>query len=343
MSYFDDGRLDDPDVLARHDPSLRNQAEAGSRVRREVAAAAERLAEAAAVLDGVAPRAILAAGPDSRLLRSVLEPSCPVPFLAWPHPSLPGWVGNLDLVVVLAPQGDDPAAAQAIAEAVRRGVPLVVACPEQSLVGEQVVGRWSRLLPSVTGDQLATAVVMLDLLARLRLAPQTDAEAVATALDEVAVECSPHRGMVTNPAKTLASNLADTQPLLWGGGTLAARAARRVAETVRRRTGRTAVAGDAEHLLPLIEAARPVDVFADPFADERAEPRPSLVVLDEGASEPGESVLAVSSRRLTDAAVARGVRVEEITSAAPDGLARYAALVATGSYAATYLRVGSVD
>ena len=35
-------------------------------------------------------RAVIAAGPDSRLLRAVLEPWCPVPFVAWPSPALPG-------------------------------------------------------------------------------------------------------------------------------------------------------------------------------------------------------------------------------------------------------------
>ena len=48
---------------------------------------------------------MIAAGPDSRLLRAVLEPWCPVPFVAWPDPALPGWAGSLDLVVVLAPDG----------------------------------------------------------------------------------------------------------------------------------------------------------------------------------------------------------------------------------------------
>ena len=70
----------------------------------------------------------------------------------------------------------------------------------------------------------------------------------------------------------LAIALADTNPLVWGGSVLAARAARRVAESIRRASGRTALAGDAEHLLPVIEAARPRDVFDDPFADGR---RPS--------------------------------------------------------------------
>ena len=73
---------------------LRRLAESGARVRREAGDAAEAVAEAVARGgDGVRPRAVLAGGPDSRLLRAVLEPWCPVPFVAWPGPALPGWVG----------------------------------------------------------------------------------------------------------------------------------------------------------------------------------------------------------------------------------------------------------
>ena len=51
-------------------------------------------------------------------------PSCPVPFVAWPHPGLPGWAGALDLVVVLAPDGSDTGSASAVAEAVLQARPL---------------------------------------------------------------------------------------------------------------------------------------------------------------------------------------------------------------------------
>ena len=62
--------------------------------------------------------------------------------------------------------------------------------------------------------------------------PQADAELVAEALDEVAVSCSPHRDLAVNPAKMLAIAMADATPLVWGGSVLAARAARRVAESL---------------------------------------------------------------------------------------------------------------
>ena len=76
------------------------------------------------------PRAIVAAGPDSRLLRAVLEPWCPVPFVAWPGPGAarlgrrprPGRRARART----GPTGALPAA---VAEAVRRGCQVVVASP----------------------------------------------------------------------------------------------------------------------------------------------------------------------------------------------------------------------
>ena len=152
----------------------------------------------------------------------------------------------------------------------------------------------------------------------------------------MAVACSPYRDLTVNPAKSLASGIGDTVPLLWGGSVLAARAARRVAESIRRSTGRAAVAADAEHLLPILEAATPVDVFADPFESE-GDASPSLVVLDDDTD--GHEIVA-AERALTEAAQSRGVRVETVSSDADGELPRYAALLSTGHYAAAYLDLG---
>ena len=338
-AVFDDARLDDETALGSADELLRPLAEAGARVRRESAVAEEAIEAAVAAAAGEArPRAIVAAGPDSRLLRAVLEPWCPVPFVAWPGPSLPGWAGALDLVVVLAPEGSDTGSASAVAEAVRRGCQVVVACPPQSLVAQHATGRHATLLPTSSGDQLATAVVVLQFLDRLDLGPRTDPEEVAQALDDVAVACSPYRDLAVNPAKMLAIALADATPLVWGGTVLAARAARRVAEAVRRATGRAALAADAEHLLPVISAARLPDVFADPFADPEDEvTRPVLVVLDDGSSEVS---VREQRGRLLAAAEQHRVRVETVAAEEGNEVARYASLLATGTYAAAYLRVG---
>jgi hypothetical protein len=341
VTWFDESRLDDESALSAHDARLRALAESGARVRREAGEAAAAIDEAVASARGQArPRAVIAAGPDSRLLRAVLEPWCPVPFVAWPGPALPGWAGSLDLVVVLAPDGSDSGTASGVAEAIRRGCQVVVACPPGSLVADHAAGRWSSILPTVTRDQLATAVVMLTYLERVQLGPASDAEQVAEALDEVAIACSPNRDLAVNPAKMLAIALADTNPLVWGGTVLAARAARRVAESIRRASGRTALAGDAEHLLPVLEAARERDVFDDPFADAKPERRPMLLVLDDGSEEP---VVREHRGRLLAAASSRGVRVETVSTEAPSEVARYASLLLSGTYGSAYLGVGLVE
>jgi phosphoglucose isomerase-like protein len=339
--WFDESRLDDEAALATADLRLRELAESGARVRREAAEAAPGIAAAVATArDAARPRAIVAAGPDSRLLRAVLEPWCPVPFVAWPGSALPGWAGGLDLVVVLAPDGSDRATAGAVAEAVRRGCQVVVACPAGSLVAQHAAGRWSTIVETVTRDQLATAVVVLEYLDQVGLGPRASHADVATALDEVAIACSPSRDLAVNPGKMLAISLADANPIVWGGSSLAARAARRVAETIRRASGRSAIAGDAEHLLPLIEASRPRNVFDDPFADGGGEPRPILLVFDDGADDP---VVREDRGRLLAAAAGHGVRVETLTTEADTEVARYASLVLNGRYAAEYLRLGLVD
>jgi hypothetical protein len=332
---FDDARLENTDALTAADAPLRRLAEAGARVRLE---AGEGSPVVAALDPESPPRAIVAAGADARLLRAVLEPWSPVPFVAWPGPSLPGWAGTLDLVVVLAPGGGDAGTASAVREAVRRGCSLVTACPPHSMLAEGAAGRHSTVIPTQTDDTLAVAVVMLQALHRLGVGPELDAEGVAHMLDDVAIRCSPHEDIANNPAKVLAIALADSQPLVWGGSVLAARAARRVAEGMRRTSGRPVLAADADHLMPVLSAARKRDLFADPFADDEAgQPRPALLVLHDGTEE---ATIREQRGRLSSTAQAHDVRVEKIEAVEGSEMARYAALLNTGLYAATYLGIG---
>ena len=87
---FDDTRLDDPDALYAADGLLRHLAGSGARLRIEAEAAEGPLA----AVQVERPRAVLAVGPEARLLRAVLEPWCPIPFVAWPSTTLPQWVGT---------------------------------------------------------------------------------------------------------------------------------------------------------------------------------------------------------------------------------------------------------
>ena len=335
MTVFDDSALDDTDALAGADTIIRRLAEAGSRIRRETADAHEPLDR----LRGVPrPRAVIAAGSEARFIRAILEPACPVPFVAWPRHGLPGWVGALDLVVVMASDVAPPAVVATVHEAVRRGALLLIACPAASVVAEHAGGSSTILLPTATGDPLAAAVVALSALHRMDLGPAVVPDGVADTMDEVARDCSPYADVTENPAKDLALCLADAQPLVWGGSVLAARASRRVAEALRAATGRTALAADADELLPIIEATTSRDPFADPFTDgAAADRRPCLVLLDDGTNDP---LVRADHGRLVAAAERADVRVSVVQHRRGTDVDRYAALLQTGMFAAVYLSVG---
>ena len=311
--WFDDARLEADDLV--DNDSLWWLASAGARIR--WAALSEpvgRLARADR------PRGVLVLGAEARLVRAVLEPTCPVPFTAWPGPALPAWLGPLDLVVALGSHDAPAWEVRCLAEAVRRGATIIAAAPAESA--------------------MAAAIAVLALLGQLELGPAVDVELAAAAADSVAARCSPGRPLGDNPGKDLAVGLADSFPLVWGGTTLAGRASRRIAETLRRASGRLALAADAEELEAVLCNSPRRDVFTDPF-EQQAESYPALLLLDaDQVPEP----MTETARRLTRLANDIGVRVCHITSGLAElgasDVERYVTLLLQGRYAATYLGIG---
>ncbi len=330
MLIFDEGRLDDPGVLAGADDLLRPLAEAGARLRRD---AAESESAIDSLIGESRPRAVIAVGPEARLLRAVLEPVCPVPFVAWSVGRLPGWVGPLDLVVVLGGEGSDVSGAH---EALRRGARLLVVAPPDSALAVESASRATTVLPVCTSDPFPAAIVALAALQRLGLGEETNPTAVADVLDAVATESSYATDLAMNPAKALAIELAEAQPLVWGASVLAARASRRIAEAVRTASGRVALAADAGELLPILAAVNRRDPFADPV-DGDLEDRPTLVIVDDGHAEEE----AVERRAaLVGNAEAADVRVSVVAATEGSTLERYASVLAKGRFAAAYLQIG---
>ncbi len=332
---FDDSLLEDRAALAGADAILRRLAQAGARLRQEAEESSTSLAELAGL---PRPRAIIAAGSEARLIRTILEPCCPVPFVAWPHHGLPGWVGTLDLVVVLASDTAPAGLVATVHEAVRRGCQLIIACPAASTIAEHAGSSSTTILTTRTGDPLSAAIVALAGLHAMQLGPPVDPEPVARAMDQMAAECSPYEDLSVNPAKDLALCLAETQPLLWGGSVLSARVSRRLAEALRAASGRAALAAEADELLPIIESATPVDPFADPFEDGAGtDRRPCLLLLDDGNAD---EVLHADQSRLLAAADRSDVRTAPIRHNHGSGVERYAALLQTGMFASVYLALG---
>ncbi|HZL75842.1 MAG TPA: SIS domain-containing protein [Propionibacteriaceae bacterium] len=335
MTVFNDSWLDDQKALVGADSILRRLAEAGARVRRETADSAEPISR---LQELPRPRAVIAAGTEARFIRAMLEPVCPVPFVAWPTHGLPGWVGALDLVVVMASESAPAGLIATVHEAVRRGCQLLIACPRPSMISEHAASRSTIVLPTATADPLAAAIVVLHGLHSMQLGPEVYPQQVADAMDKVAEECSPFADVSENPAKDLAMGLADAQPLVWGGSVLAARASRRLAEALRAATGRAALAADADALLPILDSTPTRDPFADPFEDQiSVDRRPTLVLLDDGNTE---SLIRSDHQRLVTAAERNDVRVCPIAHWSGSDVERYAALLQTGMFAAVYLAVG---
>lgn len=330
MPDFDDARLDDWAVLARHDGDLRELALTGAHIRTEAAVAAERFLD-----QDFRPRGIVLAGHESRLIRTVAEPTCSAPLIAWPHEGLPGWAGPLDMVVVQASGGPPGTLASTVAEACRRGCAVIVAASPGSEAAASAGSRHATLLEMGTDDAVAAAVALIGLLASGGFAPSVHIESVAEAADMVAEQCSPHKDLSLNPAKGAAIALADALPLVWGGSQLAARAARRIAEELRRVTGRAALATPAGDIVPILTATAPHDPFAD-LGDEPS--RPVLVTLDDG----GDDRLAAHARGLLcDIATTQQVRVVELECTDDAGaLGRHISLLQQGLYMAAYLGVG---
>lgn len=334
MNDFDDALLEGDG--AADDPTLRYLAGAGARIRRESSS------EPLGRLDvGVRPRGVIALGAEARLIRAVLEPVCPAPFVAWPAEGLPGWVGPLDLVIVLGAQPGDRALLASAHEAVRRGASLIVAAPPSSELAEMSASRSTLLVPTGCEDATAAAVAVLAILHRMGLGPVVIGEHVAEAADLVAEASSPRLDLAHNPAKALALAMADDLPLIWGGTVLAARASRRVAEAVREVTGRGALAVDADDLFPLLERLEARDPFADPFDDPVRDRFPVLVVLEDRA---GPLVVQRTQIDIVSHASSRGVRVHTLSAGADDDsgseVSRYVTLLQQGLYGAAYLALG---
>ncbi len=332
MNEFDDARLEHPGLA--DDEGLRWLASAGARVRRM--GLAEPLGQLAR---SDRPRGVLIVGPEARLIRALLEPVCPVPFMAWTGPALPAWVGPLDLVVIVDDEDPSSGVVDVGAESARRGATVLVAARANSLLAEVTSSSDTTLVPADETDPTASAFALVALLGQLGLGPTISLETVADAIDLVAEACSPLRDLSANPGKQLALELADRVPLIWGGTVLANRAGRRLGEAIRRATGVPALAADASELIAVLRGVERRDPFADPDDAPRAEP--VVVLLDADKARGPQAQLAAALERHAEAV---GVRVAPISTGGTDyrlaDVEAYATLLAQSLYGAEYLRIG---
>ncbi|SED72531.1 phospho-glucose isomerase C-terminal SIS domain-containing protein [Streptomyces sp. 3213] len=372
---LDESLLDSPDALAEADRRalLRGAAEAGARVR----TAARHAAEAGVhdlKPDG-RPRAILIAGPGAAatcvadLLGKLAGASSPVTRLAptgvapaagalrW---ELPGWAGSVDLLLITTPDGSEPGLSLLAEQAYRRGCTVVAVAPSRSPLTEAVDGAHGLFVPMATapyehdeplaasapGVLWALLTPLLALLDRTGLlsAPPEALEKVADRLDQVAERCGPAVVTYSNPAKTLAAELADSLPVIWTEGASAGPAGRRFAAALAELAGRPALVSElpealAEHnaLLagPLAASADPDDFFRD-RVDEAPALHARVVLLRD---RPIGGLTAAPTAR--DLALSHDTPISELEPEDGGELETLAELIAMTDFAAVYLALAS--
>ncbi|MFI1359755.1 SIS domain-containing protein [Streptomyces sp. NPDC020898] len=369
---LDESLLDAPEALAEADRRglLRGAAEAGARVR----TAARHAAEAGInnlKPDG-RPRAVLIAGPGAAatcvadLLGTLAGATSPVTRLAptgvapaagalrW---ELPGWAGSVDLLLIATPDGTEPGLSLLAEQAYRRGCTVVAVAPAGTPLAETVQGaahglfirmatapyeQDQPLAASAPGVLWALLTPLLALLDRTGLltAPPDALEKVADRLDHIAERCGPAIATYSNPAKTLAAELADTLPVIWTEGTSAGPAGRRFAAALAELAGRPALAAELPEALAahgaLLASRLAAGADPDDFFRDRVTEAPALharVVLLRDRPAGGLSA-APSAREL---ALGHDTAISELEPEDGAELETLAELIATTDFAAVYL------
>ncbi|MFB7868048.1 SIS domain-containing protein [Streptomyces sp. NPDC056069] len=377
---LDETLLDAPDALALadHRGLLRGAAEAGARVRTAARHAAE--AGIAELRPDGRPRAVLVAGPgtaaaavadlvgalagaSSPVIR--LQPTGVAPAAGALRWALPGWAGSVDLLLIPTTDGSEPGLALLAQQAYRRGVTVVGVAPKDSPLTEAVGGAHGLLVPMAMaphetaeeyeetlaagpGALWALFTPLLALLDRVGLieAPPEALEQVADRLDHTAERCGPAIATYSNPAKTLAAELADTLPLVWTEGEAAGPAGRRFAAVLAELAGLPALAAELPEALPAhgmllagdyAAGADPDDFFRDRVEEQQAL-RARVVLLRDRPAEGNALSAAPSAREL---ALGHGTAISELEPEEGTALENLAELIAVTDFAAVYLALAT--
>ena len=360
--------LDDPARLAAGDPQdmLRAVASGAAQVREAAALAAE--AGVRRLVDEDRPRSVVVCGMGGSAIAGDIfaaagGAACPVPVLSHRGYGLPVWVGAADLVVAVSCSGHTEETLSALAEAVRRRCRLLVVGGQGSPLEDLGRRGGGVFVPVTQGRQprasvWALAVPLLvagDALGLLQ-APPESLDLVAVRLETVAAQCRPDADSVTNPAKTLASALTGTLPVVWGSSPLAAAAAYRFACQLNENAHYPAVHGalpEAAHN-QIVSFDGPygggspgrggtpagssdVDLFRDRADDDDDDPASTplhLVLLRDGDEHPQT---ALRARVCVELARQRGIEVSQLLAEGGSPVERIASLVGLTDWASVYL------
>ncbi|MDP9862771.1 MULTISPECIES: bifunctional phosphoglucose/phosphomannose isomerase [Streptosporangium] len=342
-------RLDDQTLLTEGDPSGMLRAVAASAAQVRTAHRTAREADLSPLRADGRPRSIVVAGMGgSGIAGDVLNAVCghgaPLPIMTVRSYRLPGWVGATDLVIAVSCSGRTEETLAVAAEAVRRGCRLLVlGAPDSPL---QAIARQAGapFVPVSTGGQPRAAVWALSIplivaAAELGLL-QVDEEVfegTAKRLEDIAHRCRPASESFINPGKTLAMELAETVPMIWGSSPLAAVAAYRWACQLNENGKYPAVWGEIPEVNhnQVVAFDGPL-ATRDIFADDGGRSLRLFVLRDVEEHPQVARRREVSVRMAED----RGVPVTQLAAEGLHPLERLAALIELGDYASTYLALG---
>ena len=354
--YADDRLLDDPDALAQADPGdlLRATADAGAQVRRALAATTPEVLSTVAA-DG-RPRSVVVVGLGTAALvgdalTAVCGTGCPVPVSTLRSHTLPGWVGPLDLVVVVSGSGRTGETLAVAAEAAKRGARLLAVTSSGSPLeavalashGGAAVAVDPRGVPSRAAFWLLLVPVLLaaDALG-LADVPRAELERAADLLDERAVESGPAAPLADNAAKLLGASLSDSAPVVWGSGAVGAVASYRLAAQLTENAKLAVVHGilpDVAHVdAALLDGAQAgdEDIFRDPFEDGAGPARMRVVLVRDCVEHPQD---AHAADLLRDAADRRDIPVDIVRALDGHAVVRLASLLGVLDWASVYAAV----
>jgi hypothetical protein len=253
---------------------LPSAALAGAQVR----ATAEQVASFA---DFGRPRALIVVGANAAVdtaLLTALVGDVPAPVVT--GTSLPTWVGPLDIVVVLASVVDDIAAAEAAAQAVRRGARVIVRAAGHGPVAQAAAGA-VLLEPMIPVTEALAGAARLTVLVGVATAAgfgrRPDFQAAADQLDALAVACHPSSEFFVNPALTLAEHLSAGTGLIVGTDPVADALAGYTCRALAALAGYAGApllsyqaAGSPPVLASAARTDGPAGTFYDPYLDDEA-------------------------------------------------------------------------
>ncbi|GAA4222105.1 glucose/mannose-6-phosphate isomerase [Streptosporangium album] len=342
-------RLDDPEQLADGDPSGMLRAVAASAAQVRTAHRVTRETDLSALVEEGRPRALVVAGMGGSgiagdILNAVCGHGAPLPVVTVRSYRLPGWVGATDVVIAVSFSGRTEETLAVAMEAVRRGCRLLaVGAPDSPL---QAIARQAGapFVPVTAGGQPRAAVwelsVPLVVIAAEFGLTQADDEVfenVAGRLEEIAHRCRPASESFINPGKSLAMEMAETVPMIWGSSPLAAVAAYRWACQLNENGKYPAIWGE----IPEVDHNQ-VMAFEGPLATrdifaEESSRSLRLFMLRDVEEHPQVTRWREVSVRLAED---RGVPVTQVAAEGPHPLERLATLIGLGDYASTYLALG---